>query len=1127
MPHTNYRPITLPSPEVAAAHANTSTSQIGSKSQSRVIGTRNASVPATILGPYQAPGKDKREPKRNDLSAAADAQDADRTLPQNASPGEDIQVDPSDPSWISPADFVEFILAHESLTEEFCYMNRSGPYEFEIVPFSKINPNDYMTISIRGVTHYANGELEYQDLADWQRDQEMYRKITAKKFFRMYQKWKLFSVWKSAMRNQRLQKCSRHLNQHLFALDPTLCMSLLRCRTECVKITMFNLLEVNPVSTYPLEEFEQAQVKRRVEVAQELHQVWNKIKNELHQSCTVSLQNFLQANGFGQKAQEKDETKSEDAREGNERDEEAGGGMTYTERATTRTQCRKLTKFIRVVQYLFNDAITEMVKNSTASLLAVFDAFAEDVDDATEPETPAVGGPSIQAVDHGKRNHQRPTFIVECLLRFNSLSFSPSGEAIRECIEACLHEAMRATCGEQAFLQCDDFLTFTEPLAELGDAPQLEDQQSDLYGLVNQDPQFRNLMQKIKGRYDELFERVTTYVDSFQQFVVIYNENQALQDCSVAFADASLDVFRDSLAKYRQQTEDVKAMARTKDIGLFRLDNKRLQDELLPSPKRCSDFLSKYIPELAMQKQVVLSTELKAANERLEKYPSNVDEFVDFNLHLAKIDEDMPDIERRNLEVQELQEIILTYKIKLEPDARKAFNELAAAMKQLVLQVNSGKERSESNQAHFSRQLEEDIPALNARVEEQLKGLSNPIFSDTTKMDKESRQEVLRILDSMEQDVQTSKEDSVRYNRYQDVLRMDPTSFDGVEQLKEDFGTIAKMWRGIDQWEDLSNTWNETPFGVVEVESIQQQVMAYNELALKSLKGLPDSNVPQTWGDQVSTFKNTLPVVVALRNEALQARHHTEITKLIGQDVEAFVKDEEFTLGDLLKMGVDQHMGPIIDISNNATAEKALEEMLKQVRDTWLEMELQVIPYKEFKDIFILGSVEEITVALKESLVTVSTLAGSRYVAPIRDEVEQWQKDLLLFQETLDEWLNVQKNWMYLESIFSSPDIKKALPSESGKFAEIDKQWKTIMHDANSYSVAFKQATRPGRLQLFKDAVETLDNIQKQLDDYLLSKGISFERSFFLENDEFTIRKALRARLRERSEHAGDVKQTG
>ena len=30
----------------------------------------------------------------------------------------------------SATDLIRFILNHESLTEEFCYMNRSGPYEW-------------------------------------------------------------------------------------------------------------------------------------------------------------------------------------------------------------------------------------------------------------------------------------------------------------------------------------------------------------------------------------------------------------------------------------------------------------------------------------------------------------------------------------------------------------------------------------------------------------------------------------------------------------------------------------------------------------------------------------------------------------------------------------------------------------------------------------------------------------------------------------------------------------------------------------------------------------------------------------------------------------------------------------
>ncbi|CAL1172366.1 unnamed protein product, partial [Cladocopium goreaui] len=154
------------------------------------------------------------------------------------------------------------------------------------------------------------------------------------------------------------------------------------------------------------------------------------------------------------------------------------------------------------------------------------------------------------------------------------------------------------------------------------------------------------------------------------------------------------------------------------------------------------------------------------------------------------------------------------------------------------------------------------------------------------------------------------------------------------------------------------------------------------------------------------------------------------------------------------------------------------------------------------KDVFVLGSIEDITVALEDSLVTISTIAGSRYVGPIRAEVEQWQKDLLLFQETLDEWLNVQRNWMYLESIFNAGDIKKQLPGESAKFQEIDVQWRQIMKETYEYAVALKAATKPGRLELFKKASETLDQIQKQLEDYLLSKCVAFPRFFFLSNDE-------------------------
>jgi hypothetical protein len=83
--------------------------------------------------------------------------------------------------------------------------------------------------------------------------------------------------------------------------------------------------------------------------------------------------------------------------------------------------------------------------------------------------------------------------------------------------------------------------------------------------------------------------------------------------------------------------------------------------------------------------------------------------------------------------------------------------------------------------------------------------------------------------------------------------------------------------------------------------------------------------------------------------------------------------------------------------------------MSTQVAAAWETTELIVMPYKDVKDLYILGDVSELIAALDESLVTVNTVLGSRYVGGIRDFVETWRKNLILFQDTLDEWLACQR----------------------------------------------------------------------------------------------------------------------
>lgn len=149
-----------------------------------------------------------------------------------------------------------------------------------------------------------------------------------------------------------------------------------------------------------------------------------------------------------------------------------------------------------------------------------------------------------------------------------------------------------------------------------------------------------------------------------------------------------------------------------------------------------------------------------------------------------------------------------------------------------------------------------------------------------------------------------------------------------------------------------------------------------------------------------------------------------------------------------------------------------------QVNEKWRHVEFTVNGYKEMKDTYILGAVDEVMVVLEDSMVVVATISASRFVAGIRcagpltasvsrarqrdaerggwlpcgalraghrEEVEKTEKQLRLFSDTLDEWLECQKQWLYLEAIFSAADIQRQLPTEAKAFMQVDRQFKDVM----------------------------------------------------------------------------------
>lgn len=265
----------------------------------------------------------------------------------------------------------------------------------------------------------------------------------------------------------------------------------------------------------------------------------------------------------------------------------------------------------------------------------------------------------------------------------------------------------------------------------------------------------------------------------------------------------------------------------------------------------------------------------------------------------------------------------------------------------------------------------------------------------------------------------------------------------------------------------------------------------------------------------------------ALKEPSLKEKHWEEIRELLAElpNVPEVLftnrADPLLTLDTIISLKLDTYTSKIQDIAIRAIKEEELEKMLKGVDVFWRTAHLNVLMYKtdpaNNKPIYILGNNDDLISKLDDALVTISNIFSSRYVEGIRGKVEREQKLLEFLREFLDAWTNCQKNWIYLESIFSSADIKKSLSHESKRFKNVHQNFMAITKKAEEKRDSLLSLVRDEIIPDAKDVKDpkegnytnafiannaTLESVQKALEDYLENKRKDFPRFFFLSNDE-------------------------
>lgn len=98
-----------------------------------------------------------------------------------------------------------------------------------------------------------------------------------------------------------------------------------------------------------------------------------------------------------------------------------------------------------------------------------------------------------------------------------------------------------------------------------------------------------------------------------------------------------------------------------------------------------------------------------------------------------------------------------------------------------------------------------------------------------------------------------------------------------------------------------------------------------------------------------------MPIVVALRNDALKEHHWKEIKDKINADFN--ITDPEFTLQSLIDLNAVQFQEDITAISTQASQEQSLRGQLDTLENTWKKVDFVVKVYAK-NDALIIDEVD-------------------------------------------------------------------------------------------------------------------------------------------------------------------------
>ncbi|THH01513.1 hypothetical protein EW026_g1200 [Hermanssonia centrifuga] len=335
--------------------------------------------------------------------------------------------------------------------------------------------------------------------------------------------------------------------------------------------------------------------------------------------------------------------------------------------------------------------------------------------------------------------------------------------------------------------------------------------------------------------------------------------------------------------------------------------------------------------------------------------------------------------------------------------------------------------------------------------------------------------------------------------RAKEALDLELIRHTRLEPIFEELRDLKAVWTA------LSGIWNqvgelrEMPWATVQPRKLRHQL----DGLLTSTKDMPTRMRQYAAFEYVQDILRGLlksnSLVSELKSDGLKERHWKQLFKVLRLPTPDQLTG--MTLGHVYDLDLKRNENLIKEVIIQAQGEMALEEYIKQVKETWTSYNLDLIQYQT-KCKLIRGW-DDLFNKCSENLNSLVAMKLSPYYKVFEEEAGSWEVKLNRVHVLFDVWIDVQRQWVYLEGIFSgSADIKHLLPVESARFNNINTEFLAVMKKVYKSPLVLDVMNIAGIQKSLERLADLLNKIQKALGEYLERERASFPRFYFVGDED-------------------------